>query len=184
MYAVAAGRTTQQANNTCNVWLQTVASAGTGGRKRHSASPLSQALFTRILPLGVVQLVICATRAEYSASETGLDHLYSNSPEKLAEVKAEFTGMSDHKIISVRKFSKDMKRTDRYTTKRMFKSFHPDQFQAAVRSMPELEDYLATPCPSTAATILANGLTRILNNMAPVKTIQNRKNLYPTSLLE
>ena len=226
MYAVAAGRASKQASNTSNVWLQTVATAGTGGRKRHSASParalvshtgawetalkerreticmmdanidcltwttedlpghhssnrlrpLSQALFTRILPLGVVQLVTCATRAECGVSETGLGHLYSNSPDKLAEVKAEFTGMLDHKIISVRKFTKDMKRTERYTTKRMFKSFQPDQFQAAVRSMPELEECLATPCPSTAATILTNGLTRILNNMAPVKTIQNRKN--------
>ena len=77
------------------------------------------------------------------------------------------------------KFTKDMKRTERYTTKRKFKGFQPDQFQAAVRSMPELEACLATPCPSTAATILTNGLTRILNIMAPVRTIQNRKNCVP-----
>ena len=48
--------------------------------------PLTQALFTRILPLGVLQLVTCATRAECGFSEIGLDHLYTNSPDKLAEV--------------------------------------------------------------------------------------------------
>ena len=93
---------------------------------QHSSSklrPLTQALFTRILPHGVSQLVTCATRAERGVPVTGLDHLYTNRPEKLSEVSAEFTGMSDHKIVTVRKFSKDMKRRERYTTKRTFKSF-------------------------------------------------------------
>ena len=83
--------------------------------------PLIQALFTRILPHGVSQLVTCATRAERGVPITGLDHLYTNCPDKLSEVTAEFTGMSDHKIVAVRKFSKDMKRTESYTTKRIFK---------------------------------------------------------------
>ena len=87
--------------------------------------------------------------------------------------------MSDHKIIAVRKFSKDMKRTERYTTKRIFKSFQADNFQAAVHSMPELQNCLTATCPSTAANILTNGITRILVTMAPVRTIQNRKNYVP-----
>ena len=154
---------------------------------QHSSSklrPLTQALFTRILPHGVSQLVICATRAERGVPVTGLDHLYTNRPEKLSEVSAEFTGMSDHKIVTVRKFSKDMKRRERYTTKRTFKSFQADHFQAAVRSMPELETCLAAICPTTAANILTNGITRILDNMAPVRTIQNRKNYAPYLSME
>ena len=141
--------------------------------------PLIQALFTRILPHGVSQLVTCATRAERGVPVTGLDHLYTNRPEKLSEVKAEFTGMSDHKIVIVRKFSKDMKRTERYTTKRTFKSFQPNEFHTAVRSMPELAACMAANCPSAAATILTDGITRVLDIMAPVRTIQNRKNFAP-----
>ena len=149
---------------------------------QHSSNklrPLTQALFSRILPLGVLQLVSCATRAERGVPLTGLDHLYTNHPDKLSEVTAEFTGMSDHKIVTVRRFSKDMKRTERYTTKRMFKRFQPEQFQEAVRIMPEIEACLASTCPSTAATILTSGITRILDVMAPVRTIQNRKNYVP-----
>ena len=148
----------------------------------HSSSklrPLTQALFTRILPQGVSQLVTCATRAERGVPVTGLDHLYTNRPNKLSEVKAEFTGMSDHKIILVRKFSKDLKRTEHYTTKRTFKNFKSDQFQAAVRAMPELEACLAATCPSNAASILTEGISRILDRMAPVRTFQNRKNYIP-----
>jgi hypothetical protein len=141
--------------------------------------PLMQALFTRILPRGVSQLVTSATRAERGVPVSGLDHLYTNRPDKLSEVKAEFTGMSDHKIILVRRFSKDIKRTERYTTKRIFKDFQPDQFQAAVRSMPELAACLASTCPSVAASVLTGGLTRILDIMAPVRTIQQRRNYVP-----
>ena len=118
---------------------------------QHSSNklrPLTQALFSRILPLGVLQLVSCATRAERGVPLTGLDHLYTNHPDKLSEVTAEFTGMSDHKIVTVRRFSKDMKRTERYTTKRMFKRFQPEQFQDAVRTMPEIEACLASTCPA------------------------------------
>ena len=69
-----------------------------------------------------------------------------------------------------------MKRTERYTT---FKSFKTDEFQEAVQIMPELEACLAATCPSTAATILTNGINKILDTMAPVCTIQNRKNYAP-----
>ena len=148
----------------------------------HSSSklrPLTQALFTNILPQGVTQLVTCATRAERGVPITGLDHLYTNRPNKLSEVKTEFTGMSDHKIVLVRKFTKDMKKTERYTTKRTFKHFQPDHFQAAVRTMPELETCLSSTCPSVAARLLTTGISKVLDSMAPVRTFQNRKNYTP-----
>ena len=150
--------------------------------RQHSSSkllPLTQALFARILLQSVSQLVTGATRAERGVPVTGLDHLYTNRPDKLSEVKTEFTGMSDHKMVLVRKFAKDMKRRERYTTKRSFKNFQPHLFKAAVQTMPELEACLAVTCPTTAATILTNGITRLLDTMAPVRTIQNRKNYAP-----
>ena len=72
---------------------------------QHSSSklrPLTIALFNRIFPLGVSQLVSCATRAKHGVPVTGIDHLYTNRPDKLFEVKAEFTGMLDLKIVTVR----------------------------------------------------------------------------------
>ena len=149
---------------------------------QHSSSklrPLTQALFTRILPCGVSQLVTTATRAERGVPVTGLDHLYTNRPDKLSEVRAEFTGMSDHKIILVRKFSKDLRTAERYTRKRMFKNFQPDQFKYAVMAMPELAACLASTSADTAASALTSGLGRILDAMAPVRTIQNRKSYVP-----
>ena len=45
--------------------------------------------------------------------------------------------------------------------------------------MPELAACIAANCPSAAATILTDGITRILDIMARVRTIQNRKNFAP-----
>ena len=53
--------------------------------------PLIEALFDRILPQGVIQLVRGATRIEKGYPKTGLDHLYSNKPEKLSSVETFFT---------------------------------------------------------------------------------------------
>ena len=60
--------------------------------------PLTQALFSRILPLGVTQLVTSPTRAERGVAATGLDHLYTNKPTKLSEVRTEWTDLSGHKV--------------------------------------------------------------------------------------
>ena len=57
-------------------------------------------LFDRIIPHGFVQLVSVATRTRQEAS--GLDHFYSNHPEKLSEVQSHYRDRSDHKISRVK----------------------------------------------------------------------------------
>ena len=67
---------------------------------------LADALFERILPLGFTQLVTGATRMERGQPRTGLDHLHSNKPDKLSSIQTFITGMSDHKLLKVTRFSK------------------------------------------------------------------------------
>ena len=43
-------------------------------------------LFNRIMPHGFVQLVSVATRVGRGQEPTGLDHIYSNFPEKLSDI--------------------------------------------------------------------------------------------------
>ena len=79
------------------------------------------------------------THAQQGIATKCLDHLYSNQPAKLSEVQAEFTGMSDHKIIKVNRYSKSLKENPRYVTKRSFKKFDKEDFIRKVGEMPELE---------------------------------------------
>ena len=44
--------------------------------------PLIEVLFARIFPNGVSQLVTSATRSWPGQADSGLDHIYSNKPEK------------------------------------------------------------------------------------------------------
>ena len=48
--------------------------------------PLFEALFSRILPNGVTQLVKEPTRISSGQLESGLDHIYSNRPDKCSEI--------------------------------------------------------------------------------------------------
>ena len=56
--------------------------------------PLIDKLFTTIFPHGVSQIVTVPTRSWPGQDDAGLDHIYTNQPDKLSEVYAEFTGGS------------------------------------------------------------------------------------------
>ena len=85
-------------------------------------------LFEKIMPLGVSQLVTGATRFERGQRKSGLDHLYSNKPAKLSSTQTYFTGMSDHKLVKVVRYTKSFKQLPRYVRKRSFKKFDDKSF--------------------------------------------------------
>ena len=61
----------------------------------------------------------------------------------------------------------------------MFKNFNQELFKAEVGSMPELAKCLAATCAERAANFLSKGIARILDDAAPVRNIQNRKDYVP-----
>jgi hypothetical protein len=140
---------------------------------------LIQDLFERILPHGVCQLVQVPTHAQQGLATKCLDHLYATNPEKLSEISAEFTGMSDHKLISVSRFTKNLRNNPRYVRKRCFKHFNREEFKRSVSELHELIEIASSQCASQAADLLTTGLTRVLDIWAPVRTIQNRSNYAP-----
>ena len=80
--------------------------------------PLTDALFDRILPLGV-SLVTGATWMMRGQPKSGLDHLYSNRPEKLSSIQTLYTGLSDHKLIKVTRFAKSFRQNPRYIIRKI-----------------------------------------------------------------
>ena len=104
--------------------------------------PLITKLFNQIFPYGVSQLVKSATRTWPGQADSGLDHIYSNKPEKLSDVHSEFMGGSDHRLLKVVRFSKSLKRSARYVRKRCFKNFKPEEFIQAVRQLSWYSLYL------------------------------------------
>ena len=140
--------------------------------------PLIQKLFSQIIPHGVSQLVRTATRTWPGQNDSGLDHVYSNRPEKLSEVQSEYIGGSDHKLLRVVRFSKSLKRSGRYVKKRCFKNFKPEEFIQAVRNLSWYDLYSCEDV-NLACQLLTNKLTKILDDMAPIRTIQIRAKYAP-----
>ena len=130
-------------------------------------------LFSRILPHGVSQLVSGPTRHFPGQNPTGLDHYYSNRPEKLSDVQTQHRGGSDHMLIFAVRYSRAIKTSPRYVRKRRYKDFDSDQFIAAVKKINWLELYLATDV-NQAVQLLSDKITFILDTMAPLRTVQIR----------
>ena len=61
----------------------------------------------------------------------------------------------------------------------MFKNFNEEQFRTSVASMPELNESLASTNADVSAAILNMGMSRVLDTLAPVCNIQNRKAYVP-----
>ena len=135
---------------------------------------LNDQLFNRIFPLGVSQLVSKATRVSPTDPPSGLDHIYSNKPDRCSDVSVEFNGGSDHKVLKITRFSKSDVRSMRYVRKKSFKNFCPTKFCAAVQQISWFELYMCDS-PTKAAQILTGNLSDILDILAPVKTFQVRK---------
>ena len=140
--------------------------------------PLTDLLFNRIIPHGVSQLVSTATRVSPSGTDSGLDHVYSNKPEKCSDIQAELNGGSDHKTILVTRFAKSYQRSVRYVCKRSYKHFNMTSFCEAIRQISWFDVYTSED-PNQAAKLLTTKLTNVLDVMAPVRRIQVRKKYVP-----
>ena len=139
---------------------------------------LTSALFSRILPQGVSQLVSGPTRHFPGQVSTGLDHYYSNRPDKISSVQSHHCGSSDHMLIFAVRKSKSMKTSPRYIRKRSYRNFDPTVFVRAVQQVSWLDVYLSSEVDE-AVELFTSKLTEILDDMAPMRSIQVRTNYAP-----
>ena len=111
-------------------------------------------------------------------SDSCLDHLYTNRPDKLVDTMAIENGGSDHKLIYTVRHSKSLKRNVRYVKKRCFKKFNEDHFRADIKSLSWFDIYMCDDI-ETAVEKLAEKITVILDRHAPIRMIQVRSKYAP-----
>ena len=139
--------------------------------------PLVDALLHQVVPLGVTQ---CAPPATWTpqggqrGEPSGLDHFWTNVPEKMGEVQAEIIGKSDHKLISAVRYSKVVMAGQKYVRKRCYKKFDERKFVEAVK---QIKWWPVYQCDSVnrAVDLYTTALTSILDLMAPVRKVQCRQ---------
>ena len=123
---------------------------------------LIDALFEKIMPLGASQLVTGATRFERGQPKSGLDHVYSNKSDKLSSVQTFLTGMSDHKLLKVIRYTKSFKQLPRYVKKRSYKHFDDKIFLQKLNES-NFSEILEYTDVDTATGLLVSKLTVILD---------------------
>ena len=144
----------------------------------HRLRPIINILFEKIIPHGVSQLVTKATHSWPGQPDSCLDHLYTNRPDKLSEVQVLNNGGSDHKVISVTRFSRSMKKNVRYIRKRCFKNFNEAAFKKDVGSIKWFDVYNSSDV-NEAVKLLTVKLNSVLDQHAPIKIIQVRSRYAP-----
>ena len=140
--------------------------------------PLIAALFERIIPQGFSQQVRVATHSWVGQNPSCIDHLYTNKPDKLADVQGHINGGSDHKLIYAVRFARSIKRNVRYIRKRCFKGFNEIEFKEEIKKLQWFDVYSESNVDA-AVSLLTGKLTSVLDKYAPIKTIQVRPNYAP-----
>ena len=130
--------------------------------------PLIDLMLEKIYPHGVQQSVKVPTRSWPGQQDSCLDHVYTNTPDKLSKAEARTRGSSDHKLILVTRLSKNIKENIRYCKKRSYKNFDEKEFLKEVEKISWWEVY-ASEDVDVAVDIFTNKITEILDKMAPVK---------------
>ena len=141
--------------------------------------PLITALFDRIIPHGFVQMVPDFTRTWANQTPSGLDHFWTNRPEKLSEVRAQWAGGSDHKLIFATRYTTAQISKPRVIRKRSYKNFDPALFLNEVRKISWWGVYSECFDCESAAQILNDKITDILDVMAPIRSFQVRTKYAP-----
>ena len=128
--------------------------------------PLTDLLFTRIVPHGVKQCVVGPTRqGRAGQADSGLDHFWTNVPGKMSQIYTQYNG-SDHKLIMGVRFTKMIKNKVRYVKKRNYKRFNEAEFLQKIRHSSWWDIYQATDV-NLAVDLFTKKINNILDQMAP-----------------
>ena len=135
--------------------------------------PMIDKMFEEIYPHGVYQCVQGPTHSWPGCADSGLDHIYTNCPEKLSKPEAQFRGASDHRLIFATKYCKNIRQQIRYCRKRSYKDFKEHEFLAEVRKVNWWDVYSSSEV-DLAVHLFTTKLTNILDRLAPIKKFQIR----------
>ena len=139
---------------------------------------LVNALLQQVVPLGVTQCAPGATwipQGGQRGRPSGLDHHWTNRPDKISEVQALTIGHSDHKLISAVRYAKVVHIGQQYVNKRSYKRFDECKFLDEVKKVQWWPVYRCTGVDE-AVEEFTRSLTSIIDrtDMAPMKRFQSR----------
>ena len=136
---------------------------------------LVQIVKDEIVTIGFCQLVEKVTRSWPGQVSSILDHLWTNSPGNVISVTNTTRSTSDHNVISVILRTKDRKEHIHDTLKRNMKNFNLDRYREKISKI-NWDSLYESENIDTINDIFVDKVGKILEEEAPIKIYQNRKN--------
>ena len=141
--------------------------------------PIASHFHTKILPAGVTILNRDHTHFSPIYPPATLDHITSTHPTLLYDVTTVTHGASDHKYLRCIRKSKAAIIKQRYRMCRDYKSIDPMEMNAMIWQSDSIKDSVTNTDVNMAASHFINGLTNILDCLAPLRRIQLKTDPIP-----
>jgi hypothetical protein len=140
---------------------------------------LHQALHDTILSTGTTTMNNQITRQQRGAKPSCLDHCYSNTPNKMAEVLTKWKGGSDHAMLLAHYSYATRTQLPGFLITRNRAQLTPAKINNMLSESQDLKNILNEQDPNKIANTLTKILTEIVNKLAPTRKIQVKKNYCP-----
>ena len=127
------------------------------------------------------QLINVPTRTELKGNQVEkscLDHIVTNVPGKCFNTEVKAAGHSDHLAVMTTKLSKEIMTRSQVVRKRSYKHFEKENFLREIKYT-DFEEVIQETEVDLAAAKFSKIFSSVLNNHAPIKIFQNRKNYVP-----
>ena len=119
------------------------------------------------------------TRYRAHQQPSCIDHIFSNCPVKIIDVKTTLTGMSDHCILSAKYTFNGKPYEPSYRISRNFQALTKSALELAIDNSECLNSIFNYDDPDIIAEILQTELNLIIEVIAPHKVIQCKKDYIP-----
>ena len=140
---------------------------------------LARHFSTEIRPLGVTILNNKPTHVHANGTPVIIDHITTTEPGKTVNTGVHFDGTSDHAYIETTRLTKNQVTFPRYRIIRNFKEINKMEAEESLRQSSQIRSSILQEDPDAAASLLIGGITEVLDQLAPKRRIQIRKNLLP-----
>ena len=138
-------------------------------------------LWISFLQESLYHLINLPTRTELRGNrveKSCLDHIVTNVPGKCTDTRVIAAGSSDHLAVITTKFSREIRNQPQVIRKRSYKSFNIENFLREIKYT-DFSEVAAEADINLAETKFSKIFSSVLNNHAPIKIFQNRKNYVP-----
>ena len=123
--------------------------------------------------LGFQQQITGSTRQMRNQTDSLLDHIWSNCPERTINFFNEIRGSSDHNVIGIDFSLKEIKSGGHNIIKRSWKNFDESKCKTEFKNT-DWSDILKVKNVDVATSMLEERIKKIIDRLAPIKTIQPR----------